>query len=437
MLNKNKRFQIYLKGENKTEKIRSFKRIGDKYSITFTDGKTFTYNIKNVRITESALCDKKSANCFDYLKEVAAAIGLKVEIETGKVVNILSYNYSKIDFVLPDSMLGAFLCGKLPEVKSEKSGVAYCGAFFKETKPSKPEVIIDTIYPFGFNASQKDAVDKALTNQLSIIEGPPGTGKTQTILNIIANAVMRGESVAVVSSNNSATKNVFEKLEKYKVDFIAAYLGNTANKKDFINSQKPLPDMTGWKLLSKDVATLQQKLKQLYKELQEKLFLQNELSALKQELSALKTEEKHFLKYFDSFDAETEPEEFKKIDKSEKVLKMWLLCETYENTPQDNGLMAFIKRILEYLKVWSGRKTVIQKLLKQYSRHYLIAIFQQRFYELKIAELTQRTSKLKNELDLYDFSAKMREYSEISAQLFRTKLAWQYANKNRKIYELS
>lgn len=77
---------------------------------------------------------------------------------------------------------------------------------FKIIKPIKNEEKEFTIFPFGFNISQKQAVDKALENNLSIIEGPPGTGKTQTILNIIANAVIRGESVAVVSSNNSATK---------------------------------------------------------------------------------------------------------------------------------------------------------------------------------------------------------------------------------------
>jgi len=82
------------------------------------------------------------------------------------------------------------------------------------------------VYPFGFNISQKTAVENALKNPLTIIEGPPGTGKTQTILNIIANAIMRNESVAVVSNNNSATRNVEEKLEQYKVDFIAAYLGS-------------------------------------------------------------------------------------------------------------------------------------------------------------------------------------------------------------------
>lgn len=69
------------------------------------------------------------------------------------------------------------------------------------------------IFSFGFNISQKDATEKAMMNQISIIEGPPGTGKTQTILNIIANAYIEGKSVAVISNNNSATSNVFEKLD--------------------------------------------------------------------------------------------------------------------------------------------------------------------------------------------------------------------------------
>lgn len=43
------------------------------------------------------------------------------------------------------------------------------------------------IVPFDFNQSQINAIDKALKSKISVIEGPPGTGKTQTILNLIAN----------------------------------------------------------------------------------------------------------------------------------------------------------------------------------------------------------------------------------------------------------
>jgi len=434
--NKYKKFLIYLKGENQTENVQSINRICNKYNVTFTNGKTFTYNASNVRIMESALNAPKSRDCFEYLKDIAEAIGLRAEVEAGKIVNILSHNYSKINFVHPNSMLGAFLSGKLLETKSQKSKVAYCGAFFKEINPEKSQVITETIYPFGFNASQKDAVEKALSNQLSIIEGPPGTGKTQTILNIIANAVMRGESVAVVSSNNSATKNVLDKLQKYNVDFIAAYLGNTDNKREFIDTQKSLPNMMGWSLTPEIISALQQRLKILYSDLQEKLSKQNELSALKQELSTIETEEKYFLQYFDNF-YYIEPQEVQKFTTPEKALEMCLLCETYKSAPHKNGIIELIKRIFEFLRFWDKGKPLIQKLLKNYSRDYLIAVFQKRFYDIKISELTKCASSLNAELKLFNFGAKMSEYSEISAQLFRSKLAEKYANQIRKIYDIN
>jgi len=413
--NKYKPFQIYLKEKDKTRDVLNYRRLGDKYGVTFTSGKTYTYNASDVRVIESALSAPKSCECFDYLKRIAGAIGLKADVGDGKIINILLDSYAKIDFVMPDSMLGSFLCGKLPET---------CEATFK-----------DIVYPFSFNASQKDAVDKALENKLSIIEGPPGTGKTQTILNIIANAVMRGESVAVVSSNNSATKNVLDKLQKYNLDFIAAYLGNKDNKKSFINAQKPLPDMAGWKLTPKATAKLQKSLSLRYVDLREKLAQQNELSAMKQELFTIETEEKHFLKYFDKFNFHLELPAAKKSNTSQKALEMWLLCET-EGLPQ-NKIIAFIKRIFEYLRFWDRRKPLIRKLLEQYARDDLVAAFQRRFYEMKITELNKAVSKLAKNLDSFNFSEKMNEYAEISTRLFCGNLAEKYISKKRKTYELN
>ena len=66
------------------------------------------------------------------------------------------------------------------------------------------------IYPFGLNESQLAAVEQAFRAQVSVIEGPPGTGKTQTILNILANILLRGQTVAVLSNNNAAVENVYE-----------------------------------------------------------------------------------------------------------------------------------------------------------------------------------------------------------------------------------
>lgn len=97
------------------------------------------------------------------------------------------------------------------------------------------------IFPFGLNESQLEAVEQAFSSQISLIEGPPGTGKTQTILNIIANVLLRGKTLAVVSNNNPAVSNVCEKLGKSGLDYLVAKLGNENNRKAFFDSPSPRP----------------------------------------------------------------------------------------------------------------------------------------------------------------------------------------------------
>mgnify|MGYP002290444529 FL=1 len=64
------------------------------------------------------------------------------------------------------------------------------------------------------------AVKRAMENRISVIQGPPGTGKIQTILNIIANILLQGKTVQIVSNNNSATENVYDKLASPKLKII-------------------------------------------------------------------------------------------------------------------------------------------------------------------------------------------------------------------------
>jgi len=97
------------------------------------------------------------------------------------------------------------------------------------------------IYPFGLNESQLAAVEQAFRAQISVIEGPPGTGKTQTILNILANILLRGQTVAVLSNNNAAVENVYEKLEKYGLGHLVAKLGNQDNRNVFFANLPPWP----------------------------------------------------------------------------------------------------------------------------------------------------------------------------------------------------
>ena len=395
-----KDFRIFLKGEECTNKVIRYQKVGNKYNIIFNNGKQYTYAGYNVEIIESELKNKEAKNCFEYLKDIANAIGLTKNGE-----NILLSNYNKIDFIDSNSMLAKFISQKQPN---------------KDYKLKQ-----NIVYPFGFNNSQALAVqalavERALSNELSIIQGPPGTGKTQTILNIIANIVMRRQSVAVVSSNNSATKNVLDKLKKYDVDFIAAFLGNLENKQE------------------EQFTELNNKLKDDYKELQEKLDIQNKLALLKQEFSNVELEQKHFLEYYKTLEVKQEPRCIRNSKSSLEMLDMIFACENYEEISHDNIVIKILLIIFEYLKFWNRKRLILHNLIrkKKYTLDFLKAQFQQKFYKLKTQELKSEIKKLNDNLLNYDFASKMKAYSELSAKMFKHYLSVKYNNLGRERYKL-
>ena len=65
----------------------------------------------------------------------------------------------------------------------------------------------------SLNPSQEDAVRFAMRiKDLAIIHGPPGTGKTTTVVEVIRQAVQRGEKVLACAPSNMAVDNLLEKL---------------------------------------------------------------------------------------------------------------------------------------------------------------------------------------------------------------------------------
>lgn len=75
-----------------------------------------------------------------------------------------------------------------------------------------PEELINVV---PMDKSQCEAVCNALNSRVSVVVGPPGCGKTQLILNLLANSVVRGKKVLVASKNNKAVDNVKDRFSVF------------------------------------------------------------------------------------------------------------------------------------------------------------------------------------------------------------------------------
>lgn len=65
----------------------------------------------------------------------------------------------------------------------------------------------------GLNSIQREAVQLALSaRDVGIIHGPPGTGKTTAVVELIRQAVRRGRRVLACAPSNLAVDNIFERL---------------------------------------------------------------------------------------------------------------------------------------------------------------------------------------------------------------------------------
>ncbi|WMT53647.1 DUF4011 domain-containing protein [Ferroplasma acidiphilum] len=100
--------------------------------------------------------------------------------------------------------------------------------------PAEIDYNINTV--MDADSSQLMAIYAARSGSSFILNGPPGTGKSQTIANIIADSMKNNKSVLFVSEKNAAIEVVKRRLEEVGLgDFILNFHGNTP-KSEIIKS---------------------------------------------------------------------------------------------------------------------------------------------------------------------------------------------------------
>lgn len=87
------------------------------------------------------------------------------------------------------------------------------------------------VLPIPTDVSQMEAVITAQQGRSFVLHGPPGTGKSQTITNIIADALYRGKRVLFVAAKKAALDVVHKRLKQIGLDPFSLELHSNKTKK--------------------------------------------------------------------------------------------------------------------------------------------------------------------------------------------------------------
>lgn len=238
----------------------------EKYAVVYYAGNPKPYVMKTEGIRLMPKTAIKEGRVFNYFSAVAEA---RIAYATTAAEKTIAGNVQRqLQKLVPH-----------PDTALQ----AYCSAQNQTREKAR-----HLIYPFGINLSQLNAVEQAFSSQISLIEGPPGTGKTQTILNIVANILLQQKTVAILSNNNAAVENLYEKLSKAGLDYLVAKLGSSDNQKSFFADA---PDTVAEKpAVAPDIHAIDS----LQQQLQQHLYAHNQVAQLQADIDELTTEQ-HYL----------------------------------------------------------------------------------------------------------------------------------------------
>jgi hypothetical protein len=316
----------------------------------------------------------------------------------------LRLGYDRLTFVHPESVLSSYLAGAPIE--------------------SRP-LDIAPIFPFRCNLSQRNAVKNALTRSVSIIEGPPGTGKTETILNLIANIVaVQHKTIGIVSFGNAAVDNVRDKLNELGFGHVLGNLGRKQKREAFFAGQAirnaavtqfvaGAPQPPDPRLL----ADLDRRLRELQED-------ERVRAGRRQELDAHRLELRHFE---DHLQQEQLPdlERLPLLRRSADRIIDYLAESHVELAGARPGLL---RRIGNYFKYGSLRAI-------DPADTGVVLRLQLAYYTKRIAELEREVELVEGRLQRANFDQISRNHQQLSAQFLHAELADRYQKPGRTAYD--
>ena len=126
---------------------------------------------------------------------------------------------------------------KHPLVRSLVEGRLYGDLGTDIPEPKKELSSEDIALPISADSSQISAIRAAASGKSFVLHGPPGTGKSQTITNIISNALFHGKRVLFVAEKMAALEVVQKRLAAIGLEPFCLELHSNKTKKSLVMDQ--------------------------------------------------------------------------------------------------------------------------------------------------------------------------------------------------------
>ncbi|MGD0644841.1 MAG: DUF3320 domain-containing protein [Candidatus Bathyarchaeia archaeon] len=177
------------------------------------------------------------ADYFNLVNQVVAEMGWKAEPS----VDIGLFSFQKL-VIYKDLEANADLVTQNPIIRAI-AGIKEDNLILEglpdEKDVDKIEAPAKTYQVLDADSSQRVSIEYALRGQSFVMKGPPGTGKSQTIANIIAECIANGKSVLFVSDKMAALEVVYKRLSEVGLAHFCLELHSSkANKQQVVAELK-------------------------------------------------------------------------------------------------------------------------------------------------------------------------------------------------------
>lgn len=150
-------------------------------------------------------------------------------IETPDMANVIIALEPKANYFLSQDLTGI-----IQAADDDTLGDTSLSVWIDKDEKYTNEAINDRgnqelFFPFAYDKYQLQVLSK-INNKGLIVEGPPGTGKSQTISNILVHIAATGKKVLFVSQKDQAVRGVKDKLKTLDIPYLFGYMPDRSSR---------------------------------------------------------------------------------------------------------------------------------------------------------------------------------------------------------------